>query len=282
MLSNYLTSIPCTKFVLIEDTVHEKGKRIFDFLLKSHLERPNNRIHYFVFQEPFVRVKTRLQNENLVLHDFVSNNLGWDQLPEMCFLEDMIKDVGVDDVIFIDSLAHTIYEYGLAETYRILNLLKNNAGVQQIIALLHQDLLEEKFKILQSFEHLSTLNLNLQDRSGSSKKIIQYTYKKVGGKVIKETEEFWFEGEKLITKKIEKLDAKQILEKSVPSQINPEKLSTFKIGLSDADKKSRDELVLPYLPKHESEENQQSGNIFYKFDDVDDWDEEDPDDDLDI
>ncbi|XP_057660901.1 elongator complex protein 5 [Diorhabda carinulata] len=282
MLSNYLTSIPCTKFVLIEDTVHEKGKPIFDFLLKSHLERPNNRIHYFVFQEPFVRVKNRMENENLVLHDFVSNNLGWDQLPEMCFLEDMIKDVGVDDVIFIDSLAHTIYEYGLAETYRILNLLKNNAGVQQIIALLHQDLLEEKFKILQSFEHLSTLNLILQDRSGSSKKRIQYTYKKVGGKVIKETEEFWFEGEKLITKKIEKLDAKQILEKSVSSEINPEKLSTFKIGLSDADKKSRDELVLPYLPKHESEENQQSGNIFYKFDDVDDWDEEDPDDDLDI
>lgn len=282
MLRNYLTSIPCTKFVLIEDTVHEKGKPIFDFLLKTHLERPNNRIHYFVFQEPFVRAKSRLGNEHLVLHDFVSNNLGWNKLPEMCYFEDIVKHVGVNDIIFIDSLAHTIYEYGLAETYRILNLLKNNAGVQQIIALLHQDLLEEKLKIVQSFEHLSTLNINLESRSGTSNKRIQYTYKKVGGKIINETEEFWFEGEKLITKKNEKLDPKQILEKSVPSEINPETLSTFKIGLSDADKKSRDELVLPYLPKHESRDNQQSGNIFYKFDEVDDWDEEDPDDDLDI
>lgn len=58
----------------------------------------------------------------------------------------------------------------------------------------------------------------------------------------------------------------------------PENLTTFKISLEDKDKESRDKVVLPYLPQSSSGESK----IFYDFDHVDDWDEEDPDDDLDI
>ncbi|RZB45727.1 hypothetical protein BDFB_008731 [Asbolus verrucosus] len=57
-------------------------------------------------------------------------------------------------------------------------------------------------------------------------------------------------------------------------------MSTFKISLSEKEKESRDNLVLPYLPKDNQEESE--GKIYYAFDDIDDWDEEDPDDDLDI
>lgn len=56
-------------------------------------------------------------------------------------------------------------------------------------------------------------------------------------------------GEDFVTKKIEKIDPRKLLEKSVHPEINPDTLSTFKIGLSDKDKESRERLVLPYLPK---------------------------------
>lgn len=59
----------------------------------------------------------------------------------------------------------------------------------------------------------------------------------------------------------------------------PESLTTFKISLDEKEKQLRDKLVLPYLPIRSEEP---VSRIFYEFDNVDDWDEEDPDDDLDI
>lgn len=68
---------------------------------------------------------------------------------------------------------------------------------------------------------------------------------------------------------------KQLIQENVASL--PENLTTFKISLEEKEKESRDKLVLPYLPQKSGE-----SKIFYEFDHVDDWDEEDPDDDLDI
>lgn len=61
----------------------------------------------------------------------------------------------------------------------------------------------------------------------------------------------------------------------------PENLTTFRISLDDKEKESRDKLVLPYLPQNTATASGDS-KIFYEFDNVDDWDEEDPDDDLEI
>lgn len=285
MLRNYLTTHPYTKFVLIEDTIQERGKPIFDFLLKTHLEKPQNTVHYFVFQDIIGRIKQKLKHNNIILHDFVTNIFCWNKDPKTGNFEETTKNLGGNSVIFIDSLAHVIYKFGLAETYRILNNLKKDAAVQQIVVLLHQDLLEEHLRVEQLLEHLCTLSISLFPNVKSENGRLQYTYKKVGGKIIKGIEEYWIDNQNLVTKKIEKLDTKKLLEKSVSAEINPETLSTFKIGLTEEDKRIRDERrgeILPYLPKPENQNDQDSGRIFYQFDEVDDWDEEDPDDDLDI
>lgn len=88
------------------------------------------------------------------------------------------------------------------------------------------------------------------------------------------------------------------MERATAKKINPEELSTFRIGLTDEEKLSRDKVVLPYLPEYvtiidfviilmwidfsANQEEAQEGKIFYQLDEIDDWDEEDPDDDLDI
>lgn len=79
---------------------------------------------------------------------------------------------------------------------------------------------------------------------------------------------------------MKKLDVKQLVQENISATL-PENLTTFKISLDDKEKQSRDKLVLPYLPQKNEGEKKES-RIFYEFDHVDDWDEEDPDDDLDI
>ena len=58
---------------------------------------------------------------------------------------------------------------------------------------------------------------------------------------------------------------------------------TFELGLSEREKSARAATELPYTVNKTAENNSNStGQIHYVPDEVDDWDDEDPDDDLDI
>ena len=54
---------------------------------------------------------------------------------------------------------------------------------------------------------------------------------------------------------------------------------TFNLRLSEEEKRARSRVILPYL---EHQGGKSGPQIFYEADDGDDFDEEDPDDDLDI
>lgn len=66
-------------------------------------------------------------------------------------------------------------------------------------------------------------------------------------------------------------------EKESPG-LDPTKLTTFKLSLEDNEKETRSQVVLPYLKTTQAPK----GAIFYEPDNNDDWDDEDPDDDLEI
>ena len=62
---------------------------------------------------------------------------------------------------------------------------------------------------------------------------------------------------------------------------------TFRLNLSDHEKAARSQVKLPYMLDEEHKATQLDrttggGRIVYERDDADDFDEEDPDDDLDI
>lgn len=57
------------------------------------------------------------------------------------------------------------------------------------------------------------------------------------------------EGE-LVTEELKKVDVESLIKKSV--EVDPTKLTTFRIDLDAKEKESRDELVLPYLPKYDT------------------------------
>lgn len=111
--------------MIISDTIEERGKPVFDFLLNHHLRKIENNIHYFVFQENFSRVKKRLQsNTNLVLHNCITTIGQWNTEKNKESFMQILNGLGSRDVVFVDSLAHVIYQYGLSEAYRIFSMVK--------------------------------------------------------------------------------------------------------------------------------------------------------------
>lgn len=64
--------------------------------------------------------------------------------------------------------------------------------------------------------------------------------------------------------------------------MDPTSNLSFNLKLSQEEQAARANLTLPYTFHEKSKDNDDKGKIFYQPDDVDDFDEEDPDDDLDI
>lgn len=112
----------------------------------------------------------------------------------------------------------------------------------------HSDLLEDE-KILNNFQHLSTFSISVEPKFKSNRPRIAYTYKKSGGKVVKQIEEFYFENGVLKTEAIKKIDVQKLLQDTI-EEIEPDKLTTFKISLKDDEEKAKASVVLPYLPKY--------------------------------
>ncbi|KAL1502545.1 hypothetical protein ABEB36_007671 [Hypothenemus hampei] len=281
MLKTYINTIPYTKFILITDSLENRNIKLFNYVLKQHLDQ-NNKIQYCVFEGVFQnKVRDYSTHVNVNLHNFVSSPTHGGQNIEA--LEELTNTTTSADIIVIDSLANAILLHGLPSIYRILNILKNTKTIKQVIAVLHQDLLLEEFnQSVVYFKNLSTLSIEFQPKFLSDLPRLKYQYKKSGGKTISEVEEYRFENDNLITNKVTKPDPSQLIDNSTSKIPNPEELSTFRIGLTDEEKLSRDKVILPYLPSASEEKPEEGGKIFYKFDEVDDWDEEDPDDDLDI
>jgi Elongator subunit Iki1 len=98
--------------------------------------------------------------------------------------------------------------------------------------------------------------------------------KKKSGKVAREDTICTLSGNE-VTFKAEVLDFKQLVEEKEVS-FN----SAMNLGLTDEQRKQKDSVVLPYLEAQKEEES--NGLIHYQPDNLDDYDDEDPDDDLDI
>lgn len=249
--------------------------------------------------------------QNAIGHDFTRSLINLKQEQDWPTLENVISKITTPSVLFIDSLVHVILKYGIRDTYQLLHKIINNKTskyytliipgnnsilVLQLVAVYHTDVIDDA-KILSYFQHLSTFSISLEPKFHSTRPRLAYLYKKSGGKVVKQIEEYYFENGMLKTEAVQKLDPQKLIQESI-EEIEPDKLTTFKISLKDNEKKAKESVTLPYLPKYvayflilcnllfmlnfREKSDEGGGQIFYQFDDIDDWDEEDPDDDLNI
>ncbi|KAF7727489.1 Elongator complex protein [Apophysomyces ossiformis] len=138
----------------------------------------------------------------------------------------------------------------------------------------------------EAFSYLTTTS-NQVDRGG----IAKIEWRRKSGKVQYESNGFYLESGSLMVVPAERLtglEAKKVDDAEETSEEQPDVISnlSFNLSLTDEQRKAKESIVLPYMKAQRTVEVEKeisnSGNIYYEPDAADDFDDEDPDDDLDL
>lgn len=209
-------------------------------------------------------------NRNVKVEDYYTIELSENQNNIAEKLDSILSTNSKQQVVIIDCLSSLALVVGRSKTCRFVDKLKNK--VNQLICLNCSEFHQEN---VPSIETLGDVYLRLTETSeGSLKNCIKYyadyTFRKPNGSVTKQCE--------LVTQDLETYsitsNKKNVNEKRV---VNEEKTpvpnveATFRLEMNSRELEQKKNVDLPYV---------NSSKIIYNPDLMDDFDEEDPDDDL--
>ncbi|KAI8137104.1 Elongator complex protein 5 [Fennellomyces sp. T-0311] len=138
------------------------------------------------------------------------------------------------------------------------------------------------FTAQESFTYMKTTS-NLVEKGG----LARIEWRKKSGKVQYETDGFYLGSKGLIAVPASKLTGESAeqqvsmdMDELQPQQPDPTANLSFNLSLTDNQRRAKDNVELPYMKVQQQQSG--GGNIYYEPDAGDDFDDEDPDDDLDI
>ncbi|XP_029049172.1 uncharacterized protein LOC114878947 [Osmia bicornis bicornis] len=245
---------------------------------------PNRIFHVLLFSDP----KSMYQNEprsfssnSVIIDDHYTVNVNEIDVNNMnehdihsvvCIL----KTIDTNATVVIDCLTSLILFIGLSKALWFLKELSRQ--VPQIICIYRRDFVQNK---VPSIETLGSTYVKLLKSSkgcinNNFNYIAELMHRKIGGGILQQRElinqnntTYEIQSEKLKThnKKLDSMhkDQKQKVEAS------------FRIEINENEMKEREEIVFPYTLNANTTN---TSKIHYQPEDVDDFDEEDPDDDL--
>lgn len=242
-------------FTLIED---DRDKNTLPLLLE--LIPNGSTLHIFCYDQPIYQWKSVFRDSsNVKFHqEFVAENLS-------IYVERKTS-------IVIDSINQMVLLLGWSQCLKHIKDLQCHPNVQQLVIILHKDCLASS-KMQTHLRHVANANVSYDTKDGRK---ISIEIKKMG-KVSRSQHILSYD---LSTKCLKESFVKNQKEDQQlqPEQVNPGNLSTFKIEVAQIEQMEKHKLQLPYM----SQINYGGSKVYYEPDAVDDWDDEDPDDDLDI
>uniref|UniRef100_A0A2A4J3S3 Elongator complex protein 5 n=1 Tax=Heliothis virescens TaxID=7102 RepID=A0A2A4J3S3_HELVI len=174
--------------------------------------------------------------------------------------------------IIIDSINQMALCMGWNECLKYLKRLQNDSNVNRLILVLHKDCIPHSSKLLTHLNHMVNVVISY-DTNDPHKVWIKL---KKGSKVLRSEDIMAYDSKASLLTLTPVV--KQEIKEEEPEKPLPTNLTTFKIEVDQNEKIQKYNLKLPYMSKiHEGE-----SKVYYEPDAVDDWDEEDPDEDLDI
>lgn len=226
-------------------------------LLKSILPE-NLHINVFCYEQPVSLWENFFRQQSVTFHQ---------ELIEEKFYE----YVNTHCCIFIDSFNQMVLQLGWHKSLRLIKRLQENKNVKKVLVVLHKDCLLVQSKIEKHLKHISNATVSFNDTN-----LYQISVQlKIGNKLILSEEKLHFDNVASVLK-CERI-TKDVI-KDEPEKPSPGNLSTFKIEVDQTQQLEKNKLKLPYMSKID----EGKGKVYYEPDAVDDWDDEDPDDDLDI
>lgn len=293
-----LRESPAPHLLLLTDTTAVSGRPLLYSLVHAHL-RAGTRVLYLTTSEYPQDLRQHIKDEGTVgkieFFDGATDPCGWDSgepaecvtqpLPEVMRKGRRGCRTGGKVAVVVDRLEGLAMHQDTTTLVRGLHTLANEkppspaeGEVGQVVVYCGRDVVSEG--LLQAVTHLATCVLHLQPTQPCSCSVV---LKKPSGKVTKAHEEFSLTPDFKIhgVKAAQKTAGPAKVPAETPSSDpTPESLlaaSTFSLSLTEDQRRAKNELLLPH-----TRVQGEGGQIHYTPDREDDWDEDDPDDDLDI
>ncbi|XP_068623767.1 elongator complex protein 5 [Battus philenor] len=174
--------------------------------------------------------------------------------------------------ILIDSVNQMVLDLGWFKCLNYIKKLKYSANVVKLILVLHKDCLFINSKLEKNLKYLAN---GVVSFSSNNPAYISVTLK-LGNKLVITDEILSYDCANSVLKSDRVI--KEVVKEDEPIKPTPASLSTFKIEVDQTQQLEKHNLKLPYMSKI----GEGQSKVYYEPDAVDDWDDEDPDDDLDI
>jgi len=291
MLKRLVNEIDQCKLLVLQDSIHQRDDSLLYTCLHARLKQ-SVKIEVFLFEHSVKEVQKALNinenTENIKFHDFFSDSNFWmlsHESPDETSHGNLLHSKvylknGAQRIIVSDSLcAFGLKPNNVGHELSVLNNLKI---ISQVIILVHKELVsEEMFKTLNYLAQAtvspwSTPSFTPRVDSSGINDICQIVYKKPSGKMYVQKELYSIKNKYELESKI----WNPIVNDEIAENTNDKSHDvTFNLHLTHNEKTQKDKLVLPYT---KIIDDHNSAKIYYEPDEVDDFDDEDPDEDLEI
>lgn len=296
MLTELIHGTDAGGFILIQDSASYSGRHLLKSFISAALSR-EEAVHVLGFEVSEEELKDGLRGlptQRLHFHDAYSDPLGWTDNPaftvhQFCLeeLAHLIKQASHPKpaILVIDSFSWILRHLSPPAVCKTIQQLRKGGAVRAIIGLLHADMHQKG--TVGSVCHLATSNITVAPGMKGDEALAKITKRSKSGKVLQD--------EEIISIKEDLTIVVQSRSSQLgPKQSDPEEQETdptanltFNLRLSNTERQAKEKLALPFVFSKEKKtallhSGPGSGRILYEPDANDDYDQEDPDDDLDV
>ncbi|GFN87686.1 hypothetical protein PoB_001419200 [Plakobranchus ocellatus] len=288
MLEDLLRGQEKSRLILMTDTSENTGRHLMLNWIQSMLGRCA-KLFLLCFERPPQFYENWLpesfRQKLICMNGSKDTDEGGE--PKFSLLQVFQEVAQVEDVptcVVIDSITLPALMRPVPVTCAYLHKLATADHVVQVATLVHRDVIDQHSCGL--LEHNASSVIDLLPSPSGSGFACQIRHCRPTGKVFKTKEFFEFDD----SFHIQNIGPLKLLPQTQPmpppSSQEPDPAASladlsFKLQLTDREREARSQVVLPYLKDGSGDETSTS-KIIYQADEADDFDEEDPDDDLNI
>ncbi|XP_071315847.1 elongator complex protein 5 [Trachinotus anak] len=296
MLPELLQGTDAGGFLIIQDTVRYSGRHLLKSFITSALSREES-VHVLGFDVSEEELRDGLKGsptQRLHFHNAFTDPLGWTDRPAFTVhqfnfeeLTHVVKQTSQPKpaTLIIDSLSWILRHVSPSAVCKTLQQLKKGVAVRAIIGLLHADMHQRG--TVGSLRHLASSVITVAPGMKGDEAVAKITKRSKSGKVMQDEEIFNIKEDftVIVQSKPSHIGPKQ--PDSEEQEMDPTANLTFNLRLSDTEREAKEKLALPFVFSKEKKtallhSGPGSGRILYEPDANDDYDQEDPDDDLDV
>ncbi|KAL2079728.1 hypothetical protein ACEWY4_025472 [Coilia grayii] len=296
MLLDVLQGAEAGSFIIFRDSASCPGRRLLKSYVHAALKREEE-VHVLEFEASEEELPTGLDvhcAQRLHIHGGFADPLGWIKRSSFTVHQFTSRSISTlissqpqskSALLVIDSLSWLVRHLDPVVICKRLQEIRRGGAVKTIIGLLHADL--HQISVVGSVCHLASTVISVEPRTNGQWVLAKTTKRTKSGKVLQEEELFSIQENLTVTVHSKVSHTTQTQPETDSVEADPAANLTFNLHLSEMEREAKEKVALPFVFSQEKKSallnaGQGAGRILYEPDANDDFDQEDPDEDLDV